>query len=359
MIDEFHKLKPYSLSKEEKEILLLNRMNELTRFHYERCPNYAHYLDAIGYNSSEASTLEEVPFIPIRIFKEAEMKSIPDDKVFKTMKSSGTSGQNQSRIYLDKETAVLQQKVLLRLLGDFIGNKRLPMLVVDSKAVIADRKLFTTRGATIMGLDFAAKKMVFALDDEMKLDEQKLYEFLEQYGDDKFIIFGFTLMVWQHLFQEVRKRKLSVDMSKGYLLTAGGWKKLVNENISNEEFKSTGRELCGIEHYVDHYGMAEQTGCIYAECEYGHLHASIYSDIIIRNYKDFSPCRYGEKGFVQVMSSLPESYPGHSILTEDEGMILGEDDCPCGRKGKYIKILGRIKDAEIRGCSDTYAAGVR
>jgi hypothetical protein len=40
-------------------------------------------------------------------------------------------------------------------------------------------------------------------------------------------------------------------------------------------------------------------------------------------------------------------------------VILGEDDCPCGRKGKYIKVLGRIRNAEIRGCSDTYAAGVK
>ena len=101
--------------------------------------------------------------------------------------------------------------------------------------------------------------------------------------------------------------------------------------------------------------MAEQTGCIYAECEYGHLHASIYSDIITRRYNDFSPCEYREKGFIQVLSSLPHSYPGHSILTEDEGIILGEDDCPCGRKGKYVKVIGRVKNAELRGCSDTYA----
>ena len=51
---------------------------------------------------------------------------------------------------------------------------------------------------------------------------------------------------------------------------------------------------------------------------------------------------------------LPTSYPGHVLLTEDEGEILGEDDCPCGRKGKYFKIYGRIKNAEVRGCSDTY-----
>ena len=101
--------------------------------------------------------------------------------------------------------------------------------------------------------------------------------------------------------------------------------------------------------------MVEQTGTIYMECRYGHLHASVFSDVITRRYTDFTHCDIGEPGIVQVVSVLPESYPGHSLLTEDEGTILGEDDCPCGRKGKYFQINGRIKDAEIRGCSDTYA----
>ena len=102
--------------------------------------------------------------------------------------------------------------------------------------------------------------------------------------------------------------------------------------------------------------MVEQTGCIYMQCEHGHMHASVFSDVIMRNPRDFSVCPAGEKGIIQVVSVLPESYPGHSLLTEDEGVLLGEDDCPCGRKGKYFKILGRLKNAEIRGCSDTYAA---
>lgn len=358
MIDDFHKLQPYALLKKEKENLLLNELNELTKMHREKCAEYANFLDAIGYTSKEAHELKDIPFVPIRIFKELELKSIPDEEVFKTMMSSGTNGQKQSKIFLNKENAILQQKVLLRLLGDFIGNKRLPMLVIDSKSTIRDRRLFTTRGATIMGLDFAARKMVFALDENMNLDTVVLENFVKEYSGEKFIIFGFTFMVWQHLFGEIRKRGLKVDLSNGYLLTAGGWKKLQNEAVSNDDFKRIGKEVCGIEHYVDHYGMAEQTGCIYAECEYGHLHASIYSDIIVRRYKDFSSCDYGEAGFIQVLSSLSRAYPGHSILTEDEGIILGEDDCPCGRKGKYIKILGRIKNAEVRGCSDTYAAGI-
>ena len=91
------------------------------------------------------------------------------------------------------------------------------------------------------------------------------------------------------------------------------------------------------------------------ECERGHLHASIFSAVITRRAINFKPCEIGETGIIQVVSMLPESYPGHSLLTEDEGVILGEDDCPCGRKGKYFKVAGRLKNAEIRGCSDTYA----
>lgn len=347
------------MGKDAKEALLLNRLNELTFYHYDNCKEYAAYLEAIGFGRNRAGRISEIPFAPVRIFKECTMKSIPDNCVFKIMKSSGTSGQKQSEIYLNKDTAILQQKVLLKILSDFIGAKRLPMLIIDSKETISDRKLFTTRGATIMGLDFAASHKVFALDSEMNLNENKLYEFVEKYGNQDFIVFGFTFMVWQHLFQELKRRNININLSNGYLLTAGGWKKLISQAISNDTFKAVGKSTCGITRYVDHYGMAEQTGCIYAECEYGHLHASIFSDIIVRRCSDFGVCENGEAGIIQVLSSLPESYPGHSILTEDKGMILGEDDCPCGRKGKYLKILGRIQEAELRGCSDTYAAGVK
>ena len=205
MIDDLHKLAPYTLSKSEKEKMLLHAMQELTEWHKQHCTPYQRYLDAIGYDAAQVKVLEDVPFLPIRAFKELQLKSIPDDSVFKVMMSSGTSGQKQSRIYLDRETAVLQQKVLLRLLGDFIGNRRLPMLVIDSEAMIKDRRNFTTRGATIMGLEFAARRMIFALDDEMQLREDVLNEFIQTYGGDKFIIFGFTFMVWQHLFQRLKQ----------------------------------------------------------------------------------------------------------------------------------------------------------
>ena len=99
--------------------------------------------------------------------------------------------------------------------------------------------------------------------------------------------------------------------------------------------------------------MVEQVGSIFMECEEGHLHCPDYADVIIRDPKNLNELENGYEGVIQVLSILPLSYPGHSLLTEDIGKIIGEDDCKCGRKGKYFSISGRMHMAELRGCSDT------
>ena len=164
-------------------------------------------------------------------------------------------------------------------------------------------------------------------------------------------------MIWEYFYKKIvalKNENVTFDLSDGVLIHGGGWKKLIGEAVSAQEFHQRLTDACGLQHIHDYYGMVEQTGCIYMECEYGHLHTSIFSDVIIRRTKDFSLCGAEESGIIEVVSSIPESYPGHCLLTEDIGQILGEDDCPCGRKGKYFKVEGRLKDAEIRGCSDTF-----
>jgi phenylacetate-coenzyme A ligase PaaK-like adenylate-forming protein len=162
-------------------------------------------------------------------------------------------------------------------------------------------------------------------------------------------------MVWNSFCKELIKRNETLDLTGSILIHGGGWKKLASEKVEPHEFKKRLNEVCSIKEIHDYYGMVEQTGTIYLECEFGHLHTSVFSDIIIRRPFDFSVAEKGEKGIIQVLSILPQSYPGHSLLTEDEGILIGEDDCPCGRSGKYFRIAGRLANAEIRGCSDVYA----
>jgi len=64
----------------------------------------------------------------------------------------------------------------------------------------------------------------------------------------------------------------------------------------------------------------------------------------------------GKTGLLQVLSVLPRSYPGHSLLTEDLGVVHSIDPESCGRKGKAFTVLGRLPRAELRGCSDVIAA---
>ncbi len=350
---DFLEVSPYILGKEQKQRMLLNRFQELTEIHRKNCEEYSKILTAWNILDS-FSSIYEVPFLPVRLFKELELKSIKDEEIFKTMTSSGTTGQAVSKIYLDRATSVNQQKALVKIVSAFTGKGRLPMLIIDSPSVVKDRAMFSARGAGILGFSILASDRKYALDENMQLDLDRVKEFLEKHKGKRFLLFGFTFMIWQYFYKELRKIPKCIDLSGGILIHGGGWKKLTNEAVEPQEFKGCLKEVCGLEDIHDYYGMVEQTGAIYMQCECGHLHASIFSDVIVRNMKDFSTCSVGEPGVIQVLSTIPESYPGHSILTEDEGILLGEDDCPCGRKGKYFKVLGRIKNAEVRGCSDTY-----
>lgn len=354
-LEKFYNIEPYALNREEKDILLTERLKELFFFHYDNCPEYKHIIDGYNIELKNIKRISDVPFLPVRIFKEFELKSI--DTIAKTMTSSGTTGQKVSKIFVDSTTASNQQKTMIKIVSDYIGNKRLPMIILDTESVLKDRNMFSARGAGILGFSIFASKRIFAFDKDMNLNIEAIDSFLSEHKGETILLFGFTFMIWQYFYKvllELKNKNKTFDLSNAILIHGGGWKKLINESVSKDEFKKCLKDVCKIKSVHDYYGMVEQTGCIYMECECGHLHASNYSDVIIRDYKDFSECPIGKKGIIQVVSSLPESYPGHSILTEDEGIILGEDDCPCGRKGKYFEILGRLQNAEIRGCSDTF-----
>lgn len=357
--DEILKISPYSLDEKEKEKILTERLVELTRHHQESCPEYRKMLEAISFDIDKVQSYKELPFLPVRLFKEMELKSISQSDVVKTMTSSGTTGQAVSKIYLDKETASNQQKTMVKIVSEFTGAGRMPMIIIDCPSVVKNRAMFSARGVGILGFSIFGTKKIYALNDDMKLDIEGVKAFLETYKDQKILLFGFTFMIWQHFYKELLRLKedgIIFDLSNGVLIHGGGWKKLISEAVSHDEFHKRIKDACGLQDIHDYYGMVEQTGCIYMECECGHLHASNFSDVIIRRPLDFSEAAIGEDGIIQVVSTIPESYPGHSLLTEDEGVILGIDNCPCGRKGKYFKINGRLENAEIRGCSDTYAA---
>ena len=50
-------------------------------------------LESAGYDSQKLCSYKELPFLPVRLFKELDLRSVPKEEVVKTMTSSGTTGQ--------------------------------------------------------------------------------------------------------------------------------------------------------------------------------------------------------------------------------------------------------------------------
>ncbi len=353
-LSELLKIQPFSLRKAEKGKLLDEYLTTLSRHHYSCCEPYRKMMDGMGFNRHRKYHYSDLAYIPVRLFKLMELCSVPKDQIVNTLTSSGTSGYGRSMIYLDKENAANQTKVLSKIVTSFIGTKRTPMIILDTKSTVSNRNLMSASAAGILGFSLFGSKRMFALNDEMELNIEELMAFTEKFKEERISLFGFTFKVYQYFYKELQKAGVKPDLSNAVFIHGGGWKKLEKEAISSKAFRRKLNDVCGIRSVHDYYGMAEQAGSIFMECEHGHFHASIFSEMIIRRSIDFSMANPGEEGIIQVLSVVPTSYPGHSLLTEDKGILLGEDDCPCGRFGKYFHVTGRLENAEIKGCSDSY-----
>jgi phenylacetate-coenzyme A ligase PaaK-like adenylate-forming protein len=353
-LEEILKLEPYSLKKTEKEKLFNTFLSDLSKHHHSNCDPYRKIMDSIGFDVSKKHFHTEIPFLPVELFKTNELISTNKADTVKTLSSSGTSGQNKSLIYLDKENAANQTKALTRIVSSFIGNKRMPMIIIDSESEVHNRTNISARAAGVIGYSIFGSKRMFALNNKMELNIDLLEAFIKQHEGEPIFIFGFTFMIFQYFYKALISSGKKLNLSSAVLIHGGGWKKLEKESVSATDFRNKLYEVCEIRNVFDYYGMAEQTGSIFMQCEHGHYHASVFSDIVIRRPLDFSIANAGEEGIIQVLSLLPKSYPGHSLLTSDKGILLGEDNCSCHRLGKYFKITGRLKHAELRGCSDSY-----
>jgi acyl-protein synthetase LuxE len=350
-------LPPFGLSQTEKRARLLPMLRALTEHHAARCQPYRNVLDRVfgGADRIRMERIEDVPFLPVTLFKTHTLSSVPESEIVKVLTSSGTTGQQPSHVFLDAETASVQSAVLVKVAQHFLGKERLPMVILDHPGVMRDRRSHSARGAGILGMAQFGHRPFFALREDMSLDEEGLYAYLDQAAGRPVLLFGFTFMVWQYLIQVLERTGRRLNLSGGTLVHSGGWKKLQEVAVDPRVFRERVQAATGVERVINFYGMVEQVGGVYFENSIHQLQAPIYSEVIVRDPLTLEPLPDGQPGLVQVLSCLPTSYPGHSLLTEDLGVIRGVDPEGTGMGGRCFEILGRVPKAELRGCSDTFA----
>ena len=348
----FFEKNPFSFSKEYRKKDYFELISKLTIHHYKKCLLYKRILDTLNQKFNFKKNLENIPIIPTRIFKNYDLISVPKNKIVKILTSSGTTNSKVSKIFLDDENASNQVKALKKLMQSIIGMERLPMMIIDKDPRFEDRKKFSAKTAAILGFSYFGKNHFYLLDKYGNIDYNGLNRFLEKFSNKKFFIFGFTSFIFENLLKQISQERKLLNFSNGILLHGGGWKKLENLKINNKKFKKELEKKLKLKKIFNYYGMVEQTGSIFLECNNcGGFRTTRYSEIIIRD-KNFNSLGIGKTGIIQVISNLPTSYPGHSILTEDRGTIIKDANCISGFNGKCFTIEGRLEKAELRGCSD-------
>ncbi|MBX3204150.1 MAG: hypothetical protein KF764_03725 [Labilithrix sp.] len=353
----------FRLDPADKERRLCAILSAQSARHAAAIPAFARLVERLGFGGGPRARYEDVPWIHVSAFKKFELRSVPADKVVRVVTSSATTSGTPSRIHIDKPTSFRQAKALAATLADVVGKTRRPYLVLDAAESNAATSSLSARGAAIRGLLPFASEVTYALDlqpdGKLTPNEARIGAFFEKSADRSPLLFGFTFIVWSVVLDALGKSGARFGPAPGaMLLHSGGWKKLTEQAVDKDTFAAEAAVVFGMpaSHVLDFYGMAEQVGVVFVDCAAGHKHPPDFADVLLRDPLTLERVRAGEAGLIEVLSVLPESYPGQALLTDDVGVLVGEDGCPCGRRGRHFRIRSRVAQAEVRGCGDTFAA---
>jgi len=335
------------------EKIFLNKVKSKLKIHFKNCFQYQNLLKARSVKISAIKDVSDLPFLHVNNFKDNDLYSIKHSKIFKILNSSSTTGAQPSKIYLDKKNSRDQLSALKNIVIKILGPSRMPMLIIEKKPDLKNRNNFSAKYAAIFGFSIFGNNHTYLLNSNGNIDYKNLNKFLNKFSKEKFFVFGFTFTIYEKLIKELITKKIRHSMEKGILLHGGGWKKLEKFKINNSSFAKKIEKKIKINKIFNYYGLIEQTGSIFLECDICRKFVTTeYSEIIIRR-PDMSISEVGEKGIIQLISTIPSSYPGNSILVEDLGINYGKHKCNNDNNRKCFSVLGRLPKAEIRGCSDT------
>ena len=183
-------LKHYRLNRIEKLSLFSKGMNILTKFHFDKNYEYRSILKKNNYNKKQNLILERLPFLPVSIFKNFKLVTSDIKKVERIATSSGTSGSEVSKIYLDRENSINQVRALNKILLDYFGNEKGSMLVMLPEIKDIKSKNINAKMAALKGFSILANKIYYSIKNE-KIDMKVIKSFLNDGNKQKFI-FGFT-----------------------------------------------------------------------------------------------------------------------------------------------------------------------
>ncbi|MHC1779942.1 MAG: acyltransferase [Bacteroidales bacterium] len=306
----------------------MNIALEIFRYQAINCPPYAEYIHLTGNDPDQVKDPEQIPFLPISIFKNREVitGNKPTQKLFT---SSSTTGMIPARHYVTdldiyEESFKRAFRMFLGEPSDYTILALLPSYLEregSSLVYMADR-LIKDSGSTASGF--------------------YLYNFSELYDtlcilkakQSRTILLGvsFALLEFAERFNLVFPELTIVE--------TGGMKGRGKEVSRNELHKAI-KSGFGVKNVWSEYGMAELMSQAWSQGE-GLFKTPPWMDIQIRDLLNpFKRVNEGITGGINIID-LANINSCSFIETEDLGVK---------EAGNTFSVLGRIQNSELRGCN--------
>jgi hypothetical protein len=330
----------------------LREMADLTRWHQAHCPEYAR----IWPRPIEPHSAADLPYLHVGLFKRLLLQTRGEGIVHqRTLLSSSTTGNQPSRISLDERSSALQSRSSLAILTEMVGPERRPLLVLDDARNLRQRGEVSARIAAAMALRPLAIETHFLLDESTgraRTRWELLTDILNRHDD--LLVYGLTFLLWTAWAKADMPDSIRAALAgkRIHFVHSGGWKKLESLQVRQEQLEA--ELLAGLDRrsaVVDFYGLVEQIGVVFPLCSAGVRHVPRWADVIVRDPWTLAPLAE-EPGLLQLMNVLAFGAPYHSILTEDQGKLMEDGTCRCGRSGKRFQLLNRLPQSETRGCAN-------
>ncbi len=301
---------------------------EVFAYQFKRSPVYREFCEYLGKDPASVGQLEDIPFLPIELFKLKVIKTQTSAGEV-CFKSSGTTGSQVSSHYVAdpkvyKESFVRGFQQFYGPISDYCLLALLPSYLEreDSSLVYMVQELIERSGHPQSG---------FYLD-----DYDILARTLRELNDrgTAVLLIGVSFA----LFDMANRYPMS--LTNTIVMETGGMKGRRKEMIRTELHEQI-KKSWGLSHVHSEYGMTELLSQAYAR-KSGIFYTPNWMKILIRDTED--PFRFlakGATGGINVID-LANLYSCSFIATQDLGKLHPDGG---------FEVLGRFDHSDIRGCN--------
>lgn len=302
------------------------------RFQYQNIEVYRKFVDYLNVKPEEVKTLEEIPFLPIEMFKNHKIldKNASSDLFFQ---SSGTTQMNLSKHHIADET--LYQESIYKSFEQFIGKPE-DFIFLGLLPSYLEKQ----NSSLIYMVDYLMKKSAKPENGYFLYNHEDLFKLLNELKDKKVILFGVSFALLDFL-DYCQSNAQTLAYSNFLTVIETGGMKGRKEEMTKDELLSILKNGFKTEKIYSEYSMTELLSQAYS------LGENIYEcpnwmRVLVRNAEDpFGYEREGRTGAINIID-LANVHSCSFIATQDLGKTL---------PGGKFQVLGRIDHSDIRGCS--------